>query len=151
MSHLERQLSEDDDRLDLAAELLAEASTTRLPEKTSALAKMLAAVARADKPTIDVYAMLVKAIGDIDKPHVTILHLLASESPNASNSAEWTPEAIGSAVGRPPEALRSVVRQLELHGLITDIGWQYANSSIKVRWILTDLGRALLTILKTSD
>lgn len=132
-----------DDRLEVGFQALTAAAQTTVNEKSEALAAALATVATSDaKQEIDAISLVVKALADIDRPHLMLLKMIAD-----AELQQATPEYLAQHSHTPIPVLRPIVRILELHGLIADAN-RLTPSAVGVIWELTDMGQLCLRLLK---
>ena len=139
---LASRLYEDDNKIEVAFQALTAAAQTTVLEKSAALAAAVALVATSDaKHEIDAIALVVKALADIDRPHLMLLTLIADAKPHQA-----TPDYLAEHSQTPIPVLRPIVRVLELHGLIADAN--RLNPGVAgVIWELTDMGQLCLRLL----
>lgn len=132
---LEELLLSDERRLELAAGALEASASCAFADKLHALAAVVASAADASTDNdLARVGIVVRALRDLDEPHVRLLVFLSTsdELPGAS------PEMLEDVMGIPTPELRPVVRTLELHGLIVDEG--RFDAGLPVRWKIAELG-----------
>ena len=138
---LEAALTEREDRLNLAADALDAAATSTLREKLDAYAAVLASAAGANLDAeIDSLQMVVRALAAIERPHVKVLDVISKAAGGIG------PDGIAYEIQTPAESLRSIVRMLELHGLITDRGG-LIDGGVVVEWHITEIGELAIDML----
>lgn len=140
---LASRLYADDDKLEVGFQALTAAAQTTVNEKSEALAAAVASVATSDaKHEIDAISLVVKALADIDRPHLMLLKLIADAKPHQA-----TPDYLAQHSQTPIPVLRPIVRVLELHGLIADAN-RLTPGVAGVIWELTDMGQLCLRLLR---
>lgn len=146
----------DERREELLARTLTIAQDTALRDKRRALGRALAAGIGGDDAKIDVELLFIRAIADIDTPHIRLLSLMASERiPPGQESGSpfyggWT---VATLTARDPglgDAIPVLLTTLQAHGLVRVVQgsapWQGAVAASEV----TFEGRTLLDRL-TAD
>jgi hypothetical protein len=71
-----------------------------------------------DDAKIDEELMFIRAVADIAEWHIRLLRLLLREPPLAQYLGGWTPEQIASQDPGLASGVMSLLRTLELHGLV---------------------------------
>ncbi|MGE5136761.1 MAG: hypothetical protein ACM32E_28175 [Gemmatimonadota bacterium] len=147
----------DDRRHELLARALGVAQDTALREKRRALGRALAAGIAGDDARVDDELLFIRAVADIDEPHIRLLALMASETPlpgKLSGSVfhgGWSPGAITARDPGFGDSLPALMWTLESHGLIgtetSSTPWQ----SSRVAFTVTQAGRQLLDRLTQND
>lgn len=141
----------DDRRAELLTRALVIAQDTALRAKRRALGRALAAgVTAGSDAEIDAELLFIRAVADIDMPHILVLRLLDTERPLPGEMsgnvfhAGWSPAKIATRISGN---LTPVLATLELHGLITSgqssTPWQSAQSAYQI----TGAGEQLLSRL----
>jgi hypothetical protein len=140
----------DERRQELLARTLTIAQDTALRDKRRALGRALAAGIGGDDAKIDDELLFVRAVADIDTPHIRLLALMAGERiPPGQESGSvfhggWSLATIAARDPGLGEAVPALLATLESHGLIRTVQsstpWQGARSAYDV----TDAGRTLL-------
>ncbi len=131
-------------RIDVAVAALEAAAASSVPEKLNAFAAILASTSTSNiDDELDSMLQVVKAIASLDGPHIRVLDTLS-----AMRGSGVSPDRLGSALKKPPESLRAIVRTLELHGLITDRG-TLIPGGVTVEWLMTPLGEEALDLLRS--
>lgn len=116
----------DERRHELLARTLGIAQDTALREKRRALGRALAAGVAGDDARIDDELLFIRAVADLDTPHIRLLGLLGSEVAGGGVRSGnvlirgWTEDAIVRASSGFSGVLRPLLSVLELHGLISD-------------------------------
>jgi hypothetical protein len=115
----------DERRQELLARTLVIAQDTALRDKRRALGRALAAGIGGDDAKIDEELLFVRAVADIDTPHIRLLSLIASElvlPGSDSGSVFHSGWSIATMMARDPglgEAIPALLSTLELHGLVS--------------------------------
>ena len=108
---------------ELLARVVMVAQDTTMRDKRRALGRALAAGVAGDSARVDEELLFVRAIADLDPPHIRLLSLIGSEAPSkALLNGGWMSHEI---VGRDPglaDVLPALLATLELHTLILDGG-----------------------------
>ena len=138
----------DDRRHELLSRVLSIAQDAALRDKRRALGRALAAGIVGDDARIDDELLFVRAIADVDEPHIKLLEILSEDQPiQGSLGGRVSPGGWSLAVvaERHPEfggALPVLVWTLESHALIQVI--RTATPSSAVVYAITSTGRQLL-------
>jgi len=132
----------DDRRHELLARALGIAQNTALRDKRRALSRALAAGIAGDDARIDDELLFIRAIADVDEPHIRLLALMASEWPlpgKLSGSVfhgGWSPGAIAAHASGFGDSLPALIWTLEGHGLIraeaSSAPWQTSRAAYNV-------------------
>ncbi len=142
VSELEARLAEDDERLEMAAQVLSAAAQTTVKVKAEALAMTIAAISAASPSKLEQISLVVRALEVLEGLDLAVLDMVGR-----SGSGGVTPSALETETGIAAETLRPAVRLLELHGLITDRG--RLSEQPGVTWELTTLGDLMLNLLRS--
>lgn len=113
----------DERRAELLARTLTIAEDTALRDKRRALGRALAAGIAGDDAKIDEELLFIRAVADIDTPHIRLLSLIASETipPPPSNVDPPRGWSAGTIAERDPglgEAIPALLSTLESHALV---------------------------------
>jgi hypothetical protein len=114
----------DDRHHELLARALDIAQDAALRDKRRALGRALAAGIAGDDARVDDELLFIRAIADIDEPHIRLLTLMASDRPlpgKLSGSVFHGGWSTGVIAARDPgfgDALPALIWGLEAHGLI---------------------------------
>lgn len=140
----------DERREELLARTLTIAEDTALRDKRRALGRALAAGIAGDDAKIDEELLFVRAVADIDTPHIRLLARMAGEViPPGKESGSifhggWSLAAIAARDPGLGEAVPAILSTLESHGLVramqSSTPWQGAIRAYDV----TATGRTLL-------
>jgi hypothetical protein len=140
----------DDRRHELLARALGIAQDTALHNKRRALGRALAAGITGNDAHIDGELMFMRAVADLDAPHIRALALMASEQPGIGQQssspfhAGWSPATMAARDPGLGPALPALLSTLEAHGLIgspvTSAPWLASREAYNV----TPAGRHLL-------
>lgn len=140
----------DERREELFARTLTIGQDTALREKRRALGRALAAGIAGDDAKIDEELLFIRAVADIDTPHIRLLAMLANERilPGVeSGSVFFGAWSLATMAARDPglgEAIPVLLATLESHGLVSTVQsstpWQASRAGYEV----TDVGRVLL-------
>jgi hypothetical protein len=140
----------DERRQELLARTLTVAQDTALRDKRRALGRALAAGIVGDDAKIDDELLFVRAVADIDTPHIRLLALMASESIPASGLSGsvfhggWS---LATMMARDPglgEAVPVLLTTLESHGLVRPMQSSTPWQAPRAAYDVTDAGRTLL-------
>jgi hypothetical protein len=150
---LEQAVS-DDQRHELLARTLGAAQDAALRDKRRALGRALAAGIEGDDARIDDELLFIRAVADVDVPHIKLLEILSEDQPlpgqlrGSPFHGGWS---LATVAARHPEfggALPSLVWTLESHGLIQTVRSGTLTSA--VAYTITSAGRKLLSRLADS-
>jgi len=140
----------DDRSHELLAKALGIAQDTALRDKRRALGRALAAGVGGDEAVVDAELLFIRAVADLDSPHIRLLALVASDRPPAgqrSGSVFHGGWLVGSILASDPgfgDSLPSLLSTLEAHGLVraepSSTPWQSARQAYNV----TEAGSQLL-------
>jgi hypothetical protein len=146
----------DERRQELLARTLTIAQDTALLDKRRALGRALAAGIGGDDAKIDEELLFVRAIADIDTPHIRLLSLIASElilPGSESGSVFHSGWSLATMMARDPglgEAIPALLWTLESHGLVRTANnpATWSDVGTKPPYNVTTAGRTLLDRLK---
>jgi len=148
----------DERREELLARTLTIAQDTALRDKRRALGRALAAGIAGDDAKIDDELLFIRAVADIDSPHIRMLARMASDrvpyvSENGGGRQGWTTETIAERDPGMREVVPALLSTLESHGLVRAedrlATWEAMGS--KQAYNVTSRGRALLERLAAED
>ena len=114
----------DERREELLARTLTIAQDIALRDKRRALGRALAAGIAGDDAKIDDELLFIRAVADIDAPHIRLLALMASEhiAPDTPGGADslggWSQDTIAARDPGLEEAIPALLATLESHGLV---------------------------------
>ena len=114
----------DERHQELLARALTIAQDTAIRDKRRALGRALTAGIAGDDAKIDSELLFIRAVADIDTPHIRLLALMASEcpapdSPDSADSPDgWSQDAIAVRDPGLGDALPALLATLVSHGLI---------------------------------
>jgi len=141
---LERILLGDQRRLDLAVRALDAAGASTFDQRVRAFAATIARAAIAPSEVeLDRIGLVIRSLETLDHLHIRVLAIIARED----NITGLSPADLEVQMEIPSMELRSVVRVLELHGLIVDDGRFEAQPAI-VRWRATEVGDMCLRLIR---
>jgi hypothetical protein len=140
----------DERREELFSRTLLIAQDTALRDKRRALGRALAAGIAGDDAKIDDELLFIRAVADIDTPHIRLLALMAGEriSPGKQSGSVfhggWSLPTIAARDRGLGEAVPALIAILESHGLVramqSSTPWQASRAAYDV----TSAGRKLL-------
>lgn len=143
--------------LELLARTLTIAQDTALRDKRRALGRALAAGIAGDNAKIDDELLFVRAVADIDTPHIRLLALMASEhiippDMQSENVGGWSLETIATRDPGLGGVIPPLLATLESHGLVRaeDRMTTWGGVDSKPTYNVTAAGRMLLERL-TAD
>jgi hypothetical protein len=136
----------DDRRHELLARALGIAQDTALRDKRRALGRALAAGIKGDDARIDDELLFIRAVADVDVPHIKLLTVLREDHPGRQSGSVfgWSLGTIGA---RHPEfggTLPALIWTLESHGLIQALRSSGPYQSSTGVYSITAAGRQLL-------
>lgn len=124
------------------------AEDTALRDKRRALGRALAAGIAGDDAKIDEELLFVRAIADIDTPHIRLLSMIASETipPRSDSRGGWSLDAMTERAPGLGEAIPALVLTLRSHGLVRQIDGPitWAALGSQDTYDVTGAGRTLL-------
>lgn len=144
---LRDRIMEDEDRLDLAIAVLTASADASLHAKRAALGRVLGKGTSDKDRQLGRYLNMARALAILEESHIQVLALVNG----GTDPRTWTPQELEDALDESADSLRPVVRQLELHGLITDLAWQPEYRHLIVAWSSTALGRECLALLSVGS
>lgn len=149
---LGERLARDEPALSLTAETVEAAIRTAVPEKIGALGRVLANAAH-DTAKVDEELLVVRALAQIEAPHISLLALLAGEPPfkavqgHEARALGWTPDQIANRLPGHTEVLDPLLVTLQSSGLIkaggSDTTWD-GSLFADQQWTATRFGRLCL-------
>lgn len=150
---LEATLVANDDLLAVAILALTAAADAPLAEKRNAFSRLIAQSSAGDQVQfVDKYTLAAHALAALDAAHIRLLAVVSSRQEDKSApESGWTPEELATHFSEATTTLRPLVRLLELHGLITDVGNQTDQGPDAVYWQITTLGTFLLELLDIEE
>jgi hypothetical protein len=117
----------DDEHQELLARALIIAQDTAMRAKRHAIGRALAAAASDTGTKVDEELLFIRAVADLDAPHIRLLALMASEDPSEGRLSasvfpgSWSLQAILLRDRGLEGALPALIRTLEAHGLIETV------------------------------
>jgi hypothetical protein len=129
------------------------AQDAALRDKRRALGRALAAGIKGDDAQIDDELLFIRAVADVDTPHIKLLTILSDDQPipgKLSGSVLHGGWSLATVAAHHPEfggVLPALVWTLESHGLIQAV--RSATPTSAVAYSLTSAGRQLLDRLAT--
>jgi hypothetical protein len=149
---LGERLARDEPALSLTAETVEAAIRTAVPEKIGALGRVLANAAH-DNAKVDAERLVVRALAQIEAPHIGLLDLLAGEPPakvvqgHEARALGWTPDEIADRLPGHTGVLDPLLVALQSSGLIEAVGsvttWD-GSPFADQQWTATTFGRLCL-------
>jgi len=142
------QAVSDDRRHELLSRALGVAQDAALRDKRRALGRALAAGIEGDDAQIDDELLFIRAVADVDVPHIKLLKVLSEDQPlkgQLSGSVFHGGWSLATVAARHPEfggALPALVWTLESHSLIQTV--RSATPTTAVAYAITSAGRQLL-------
>ena len=138
----------DDAHSELLVRALTAAQDTALREKRRALGRALADGVCGES-TVDDELLFIRAIEDLDAPHIAVLRIISLEPPNRMPLPRaWQHNDILERVPELSNALRAILATLDLHTLISNgvlsSGYGYSNVDL---YRIEHPGRVLLSRL----
>jgi hypothetical protein len=138
----------DDRRHELLSRALGVAQDAALRDKRRALGRALAAGIEGDDARIDDELLFIRAVADVDVPHIKLLKVLSEDQPfpgQLSGSVFHGGWSLATVAARHPEfggALPALIWTLESHSLIQTV--RSATPTTAVAYTITSAGRRLL-------
>lgn len=154
-----RAVVSDKDHLELLARALTIASDTALRDKRRALGRALASAASDTGTKVDDELLFVRALDDLDAPHVRMLRLLSTAPPQLDGVGRqmevisrgavphWDLRSIAGSDPGLTDTAPTLLRSLELHGLLWRSGEEATNVSPPAEYIITPYGEFFLSRL----
>ena len=140
----------DDRRQELLARALSIAQDASLRDKRRALGRALAVGISGDDARIDDELLFIRAVADVDGPHIRLLALMSTDFPapgKLSGSVFHGGWSLATITARDPgfgDTLPALIQTLEAHGLIramrSSVPWQSSTAAYDI----TAAGRQLL-------
>lgn len=148
----------DERRAELLARTLGIAQDTALRDKRRALGRALAAGIVGDDAAVDEELLFIRAVADIDTPHIRLLARMASERvpyvrENGGAPQGWSLDTIAERDPGLGEAAPALLSTLESHGLVSpeDRLATWGGMMSKQAYNVTNAGRTLLERLAAED
>jgi hypothetical protein len=151
VEELLQQAVADDRRHELLSRALGIAQDAALRDKRRALGRALAAGIEGDDARIDDELLFIRAVADVDVPHIKLLKILSEDQPFAgrlSGSPFHGGWSLATVAARHPEfgaALPALIWGLESHALVQTV--RSATPTTAVAYTITSAGRQLLNRL----
>lgn len=144
LEDLLKRLASDERMSDLGIRLLEIAAKSKVEERDNAMAVLLA---KATKPENEVaafqYRALAEILADLHSPHIQILLFIAENEP-------CDPDEILTRFPEFGNVMRSLVRTLELHGVIVDDNRLADPPTNEIVWSTSALGKGLIEIINVA-
>lgn len=140
----------DERRGELLARTLTIAQDTALRDKRRALGRALAAGIKGDDAKIDEELLFIRAVADIDTPHIKLLSLMAAQYiPPGKDSGSvfhsgWSLPKITARAPELGEAVPALLSTLESHGLVRAMQSSTPWTAAQAAYSVTSAGRFLL-------
>jgi hypothetical protein len=128
-------------------EIVAAAGQTADPARLKALGQLAARIPSMAPEEIAAAEYFASILNSLRAVHFNTLELMEEAWGGRHDSLGLTPDEIMGAMGVERALIRSIMRTLELHGLIVDNA-RLAKEVVGVFWELTDLGRTILAFSK---
>ena len=150
VEQLVQQAVSDERREELLARTLTIAQDTALRDKRRALGRALAAGIAGDDAKIDDELLFIRAVADIDTPHIRLLALMAGERiPPGKDSGSvfhggWSLPTIAARDPGLGEAVPALLSTLESHGLVRAMQSSTPWTAAQAAYDVTSAGRTLL-------
>ena len=139
-------------KTDLALRILTSGSEAYASEKARALAALLAKIEITEGDPPDDDHVMLNIIDAMERSHMRMLAFIGRQSNESNAETGCTPDSLINAFPEYELTMRSIVRTLELHGLILDQSrLDPVSHGGKVFWQLSPFGRALLDYLQQDD
>ncbi|WP_262692499.1 glycine zipper family protein [Kordiimonas aestuarii] len=136
-----------EDKVDLSAIILNMSASTNFDEKRAAYSQLLSEI-RQEGGNLEKYFTFSRILDQLDPIHLAVLKYIDEHNPEGDNLSGRTPYEIILKFPDYESVLRSVVRVMELHGLLVDDArLKPLEHSGNVYWRTTELGRALLGVV----
>ena len=135
----------DDRRIELLTRALVIAQDTALREKRRALGRALANGIAGDNARIDEELLFLRAVADVDAPHIKLLARLANGRRSGASRGYWHREQITTAMPELGNSWYALMAPLEVHGLVDHR--QSSALELKESFMVTHLGYAMLARL----
>lgn len=141
---------ENDENHELFVRVVTVAQDTALREKRIALGRALAAGLDGDESAVNDELLFVRAVADLDAPHIRLLSVMNEPRKGTGQMAEqslvdgWTEAILTPAVPLLARHLPSLLATLGQHGLITSESLATWEGLDARSYRITDLGRSTL-------
>jgi hypothetical protein len=142
----------DDAHQEFVARCIAVAQDASLRGKRIALARSLAQAAAGDDAVLDDEFLFLRAVADLDAPHIRILHRLdmtrAGTGPMEGHLLRdgWRNATLAEHEPGLADALPALLRTVEIHSLVVRDN-TYSRLEDDPMWRITDRGKAMLARL----
>lgn len=134
---------------DLGYRVLEISVSDEQPDRDNALMVLLAEALHGDQSKDNLqHKIMVEVLGDLRKPHIEVLRFISGSK--SEHSGSKSPDEIFVAFPAYEDVLRSLVRTLELHGLIVDDNRLSKQPTNEISWRVSELGAALVGIVETA-
>jgi len=145
------KLSSDERLSDIGLRLLEVAAKSDNPDRDNAMAMLLAEALTRDAATeIDGYEVLAEVLADLRRPHIDVLmHIF--DATRTDESETISPKEVVDNFPNFSSIIRTVIRTLELHGLILDENRLADPPSNEIKWRVSELGEALASIVRSAQ
>lgn len=128
-------------------EIVAAAGQTADPVRLKALGQLAARIPGMSSEEVAAAEYFAGIFNSLRAVHFSTLELMEEAWSARHNTLGLTPDEIMDAMGVERALIRSIMRTLELHGLIVDNA-RLSKEAVGVFWELTDLGRTFLAFSK---
>jgi hypothetical protein len=128
-------------------EIVAAAGQTADPARLKALGQLAARIPGMDPEEVAAAEYFASVLNALRAVHFNTLHLMEASWNERHDPLGLTPDEILAGMGVERTLARSIMRTLELHGLIMDNA-RLSREIVGVFWELTDLGRRFLAFSK---
>jgi hypothetical protein len=149
----------DEEHQELLARALTIAQDTAMRDKRRALGRALAAAASDTGTKVDTELLFIRALDDLDAPHIRMLRLLSTAPPELDDAGRqmvvigqgavrhWDMRSIAGSDPGLTDTAPTLFRNLELHGLVWIGGEEATNVSPSAEYVITPYGSFFLTRL----
>lgn len=136
----------DDRRIELTTRTLLIGMDAALQDKRRALGRALVAGIAGDDARIDDELLFIRAVADIDTPHIKLLARLAAEpaSHDGWQLGYWDGSTIQAQIPELGDSWRSLLATLELHGLVQTVESSTPWQGSRVAYRITIRGQQML-------
>lgn len=134
---------------DLGYRVLEISVSDEQPDRDNALMVLLAEALQGGESLEDhQYKIMAEVLGDLRKPHIDVLRFISGS--DNKNRRSKSPDEVLAEFPSYEDILRSLVRTLELHGLIVDDNRLSKQPTNEIAWQVSPLGDALVGIIETA-
>lgn len=139
----------DDRRIELLTRTLVIAQDTALRQKRRALGRALAAGVTGDDAQIDDELLFIRAVSDLDAPHIKMLDKMADGPPLQPNFplGYWDTRTIPAQMPEFGDSWPALLSALELHGLTSPFQSSTPYQGSRTAYVVTRLGHSMLARL----